>query len=454
MRILFGFCHALLLIPSLVCVADTFEGLPPRGEFHEDWHPDRNGAATNRQPRRQTPAVPAPRRQNARPSASVRNPSAGAATRRPATQRRSRILHVGPDRIFALPSMAAASARDGDIIEIDARGDYSGDEAIWRNNYLRIRGVGGRPRITAKGRLKNGKALWLIQGNHTSIENIEFAHARAQDGNGAGIRLEGRGLQVLRCYFHHNENGILSDNDPDSEIRIEYSEFAYNGRGKGRTHNIHIGRVGRLYLRFNWLHHARAGHNLKSRARENFIFYNRIMDEADGRASYQLDFPDGGAVVLLGNIVQQGPRAENRTMLSYAAEALPYGENMLLLVNNTLVNDHPGGHFLSMGRQVNMQIVNNIFTGQAGLPDIENLRRQNLLKTSPLFVARDKFDYRLQRNAAARERGHRPPVYRGRWLIPEYEYQHPARATLRPIGARLDAGALEYRASARANRRD
>ena len=33
------------------------------------------------------------------------------------------------------------------------------------------------------------------------------------DGNGAGIRQEGRNLAVRDCFFHHNQMGILTGND-------------------------------------------------------------------------------------------------------------------------------------------------------------------------------------------------------------------------------------------------
>ena len=40
------------------------------------------------------------------------------------------VLHVGPTEPYKLPSQAAAAARDGDAIKIDA-GTYAGDVARW-----------------------------------------------------------------------------------------------------------------------------------------------------------------------------------------------------------------------------------------------------------------------------------------------------------------------------------
>lgn len=35
------------------------------------------------------------------------------------------------------------------------------------------------------------------------------------------------------------------------------------------------------------------------------IYYNRLTDEAGGQASYELEFPNGGMVYVVGNIVEQ-----------------------------------------------------------------------------------------------------------------------------------------------------
>ena len=48
------------------------------------------------------------------------------------------------------------------------------------------------------------------------------------------------------------------------------------------------------------------GHLLKSRAKESWILYNRLTDEA-GTGSAVADFPNGGLVVMIGNILHKGP---------------------------------------------------------------------------------------------------------------------------------------------------
>ena len=120
----------------------------------------------------------------------------------------SRTLYVGARAEYRTPCQAFKNAQDGDIIEIDAAGIYSGDVCRISANNLRIRGVNGRARIDAAGRDSEGKAIWVIGGNNAVIENIELSGCRVRDRNGAGIRQEGINLTVRNCYFHDNEDGI------------------------------------------------------------------------------------------------------------------------------------------------------------------------------------------------------------------------------------------------------
>src|SRR5262245_42128571 len=208
------------------------------------------------------------------------DPPAGAQEAAPAPAK-PRVLRVGPAQELKTPSAAAKVARNGDVVEIEA-GIYAGDAAVWRAHRLTIRGVGGRAHLRADGAEAEGKGTWVIKGNDTTVESVEFSGAKVSDRNGAGIRLEGAGLTVRDCFFHHNENGILTGANPASDVVIENSEFAHNGCGNGYSHNLYIGVVRSFTLRFSYVHHARIGHNVKTRALRNEILYNRIADENDG----------------------------------------------------------------------------------------------------------------------------------------------------------------------------
>ena len=67
-----------------------------------------------------------------------------------------RVLQVGSTRLLRSPSAAAAIARDGDTIEIEAE-EYRGDVAVWSRDRITIRAVGGRARLVAAGASAEGK---------------------------------------------------------------------------------------------------------------------------------------------------------------------------------------------------------------------------------------------------------------------------------------------------------
>jgi hypothetical protein len=315
---------------------------------------------------------------------------------------RATTLRVGPQHALKAPSAAAKVARDGDRIEIEA-GVYAGDAAVWRQSGLTLRGIGGRAHLQADGAQAEGKGIWVIKGNDTIVENIEFSRAKVPDRNGAGIRLEGRNLTVRNCYFHDNENGILAGSNGASDVFIEHSEFARNGAGDGQSHNLYIGTVRTFTLRESYVHHAMVGHNVKSRALKNVIENNRIMDEADGRASYAIDLPDGGISFVVGNVLQQGPKSENSTILAYAAEKYRNPANRLFVLNNTFFNGNPaGGRFLSIRTGADSIVVmNNVFSGPGALPSGVLDAGGNLRVRHSDFVDPDRFDFRLKTRSAA-----------------------------------------------------
>lgn len=355
------------------------------------------------------------------------------------------VLRVGPAESLKTPSAAARTARDGDTIEIVA-GTYTDDFAIWRQNGLTIRGVGGRARLRAATAIPNGKAIWVVHGNDTTVENIEFSGARVPDQNGAGIRGEGIGLTVRNCYFHDNEDGILAGGGPASDIVIENTEFSANGHGDGYSHNLYIGSARSLVLRASYSHHARVGHNVKSRAQRTHILYSRIMDEHDGTSSYAIDLPNGGIAYVIGNLIQQGPRTENPRIVAYGAEGLKHPVNELFLVNNTIVNERPqGGTFVRVwGAPDRVDIVNNLFVGSGTVLHGRGELRSNVTTDRPGFVDRAHFDYRLTSASPAIGAGMPPTTVNGFSLVPVGEYVHPARERPRKNTGPIDIGAYEY----------
>ena len=186
-------------------------------------------------------------------------PTTGAVSATASEQRTSRTIRVGKDYPVNTIAAAARLARDGDTIEI-AAGDYVGDTAVWTQTDLKIRGINGRPRLIARGKVAEKKAIWVIRGGDIIVENIEFTGARGPNRNGAGIRFERGKLKVRKCVFMDNENGMLVGNDPSTVLEIEDSEFGNNGAGNGQSHNLYVGTIARFVVQGSYFHHARVGH--------------------------------------------------------------------------------------------------------------------------------------------------------------------------------------------------
>lgn len=375
-----------------------------------------------------------------------------------------RVIPVGSAHELKRPSEAARIVRPGDIVEIEA-GVYAGDSAVWRASDLVIRARGGLAHLDAKGAaLDNLKGIWVIQGSNVRIEGIRFSGAAVPDRNGAGIRAEGDRLHVIHSIFDGNENGILSNPVPGGTMLIEFSEFTGNGHVGGQAHQVYIGKLGELTMRGNYLHNARVGSNIKSRASLNRLHYNRIVDGRDGRASYLVDLSNGGRAFLVGNQLQQGPNAENFHLIAFAPEGGQQGPQELWLVHNTLVNDRHNGVFVRNFRTGPVYLYNNLLVGRGTPVQGEALLVGNVHATPARgtrldgtagsrgnrvvreldLTNRAALDYRPLPGSpaagAALPALAKPP---DEDLQPGFEYLHPLALRPRPLRSPPDAGALD-----------
>lgn len=366
----------------------------------------------------------------------------------PASAAAAATLTVGPGKQYAAPCAAIAAAATGDRIEIDAAGSYSGDVCGWTTNGLTIVGVNGRPKIDAGGTSAQGKAIWVISGNDTTVENVELTGAMVTDANGAGIRQEGKNLTVRGCFFHDNQDGILAGDAAGSTIVIEGSEFAHNGAGDGQSHNLYINHVDKLVFRWNYSHHANVGHLLKSRALVSDIRYNRFSDEADGTASYEINVPNAGTTMIVGNLIEQGPMTMNPAIIDYGSE--PTGFNPasdLYVVNNTVVNDRGSGTFVQIAAMVTTPAVltNNIFVGGGTVTtQASAVQTANYTGTMPMLASTATYDYHLLTGSPCVDAGQDPGMTAGGVaLSPTMEYVHPAMVEGRVSVGAIDIGAYE-----------
>lgn len=255
---------------------------------------------------------------------------------------------------FKTPGAAAKAAIDGDVVEI-LTGAYHADAAVWTQNNLTLRGLGGRAQLLSAGNTAQGKGIWVIKGDNVTVENVEFS------GASAGIWLEGAGLTVRNCYFYGNRNGLRGGH-PQGEVLIEHSGFAGSGSGDGQSHDIHIDQGQKLTLRYSTLHGSRAGPSVWSAARENVIENNMIY--AAGGDGQALVLARGGVAHIRGNLLHQGAQPQPAAFIRFGAEGLPYGRNELVIRDNLLVNDAGAAGALYRADGVKAVADNNVVRGK------------------------------------------------------------------------------------------
>jgi hypothetical protein len=375
---------------------------------------------------------------------------ASAATKFPAPVPGGRTIVVGPSERVRSIKQAAVVARDGDTVEIQS-GDYRRQAVVWTQAHLTIRGKGTRPVLIADGDHAEGKALWVVRNGSILIENLEFRGARVPDGNGAGIRVEKGHLKVVRCAFFDNEMGILTGNQADTVLEVEDSEFGEAPKHAGSLHHLlYAGQIARLRVTGSRLQQGFLGHLIKSRARESDISYNLLVDGADGRASYELEFPNGGVAWVIGNIIGQSARSDNRDLLSYGAEGAHWPDNALYLAHNTLVNDNIDGNFLHVWGErlpagVEVWAINNLLLGHGGFaPQAPGRHDGNqFAERATRFIDVDGLPVGLPSNSPLRGTAKAPGFARGRNLAPGAEFRLPAGTRPLPAGKPLSPGALQ-----------
>ena len=260
-------------------------------------------------------------------------------------------LTVGPGQDYATIAAAIAASADGDTIAVQA-GTYTNDFAEI-TTAITLQAVGGRVVMKATEMLPNEKGI-LITDTDVAITGFTFVGARiaANEGqNGAGIRYQGGALVLTGCYFHNNQEGLLADADPSGTITIVDSEFADNGDksgpGAGYTHNLYAGAVALLDIEGSYFHGAHVGHEIKSRALATVVNDTRVVDGPAGTASYSIDLPNGGAVTISNDQIEQGPASGNPAIVSYGEEGgIPAGSSLAMtgtLIENDLTAHIPVG---------------------------------------------------------------------------------------------------------------
>lgn len=369
--------------------------------------------------------------------------------------------HIGPNRLYKTCDQVTALIADGDSVLIDAGLYIDVKQVTWRKNYLYIGGFQGKPRLEAGAKIandaSNGKGIFVIAGTNCIIENIEFANAKVMDNNGAGIRQEGANVIVRHCVFTANEMGLLCGVIADCKITMEHNIFQNNGStaNPGYQHNVYIGHIDTFLFQYNESIDAIAeGHELKSRAKFNFILYNRIANYQT-EDSRTIDLPNGGVSIIMGNIIEQGINSANNNIIGYGLEGLsnPVAHE-LYLVNNTIINKKSKGNYIQIQNGTTRLFLKNnvmagantggLIIGNATLLDsANNVYYPNINDCG--FIDPNTYNYQLQSNSALIDRGVSiNNVVSGIRLTPDYIYSDKANFKKRKQQNNMDIGAYEF----------
>lgn len=362
-------------------------------------------------------------------------------------------LHVGPGLSLRSPSEAARVAQAGDVVLIEP-GLYAGDTAVWTQKRLRIASAGGPVVLEAAGRHAEGKAIWVMRGGEFEVEGIEFRGARVPHGNGAGIRFESGRLVIRNCVFRDNENGILTSNDRQAELYVVDSEFADAPRDSRALHHLlYAGSIAELKVSGSRFHNGYNGHLLKSRAARSDLRFNLLVDGPTGKASYEAEFPNGGHVVMIGNVIGESAASGNAHLVSYGIEGAVWPENALLVSHNTFFSKaktRTEGAFVRLADRnrfpapIALHLINNlnVLPGQA-LQGEATETSGNVFVVAGALGDIDALDFGLASGSALRGAVGPAPTVGTTALAPAFEFVLPRGTRPLPLPGKWVPGAFQ-----------
>jgi len=355
-----------------------------------------------------------------------------------------------------------------------------GVDANWASPDTSVLGT-NRPTLNANGFASGSKAIINLgtAAANTRIENLNLSNCATYPqgnptNNYAAIRINNRmdpGYVAVRyCQLDHNDNGILGYCD---SILVEYCNIHDNGSGHhagglgdGQQHNIYVdGSQGAFCIRYSWSHHSLNGHLVKSRAVRNWIYYNRITDDAD-TVSRNIDLPDCGRSFIIGNVItQEGSSGDsNGEMIGYGAENQNNPTKECYVFHNTFVNTvttHNAYATAFYSGTTAAQLKDNIFYGDGTFnqydaaptrvaPDTSNNFYENDTLNSAKFLNPATGDYHLTAATPGTivNAGVALGTVASTNCTPDKQYVYDLSNQARTIsGSAIDIGAFEFTAA-------
>lgn len=395
---------------------------------------------------------------------------------------------VGPNKQYKSLRDVASRLQPGDVVELQGDATYGGDVRLTRSGTpdrkITIRGIpinGKRPVLSG------GTNTLEIEANHYVVENIELTKGS------------------MRCYFHHGHDitiratrihncpshGILGANDDSGSLTVEYSEISHSGEGD-RRHPIYMATDQRAYpgavfrLQHSYIHSGTGGHNVKSRAERNEIYYNWI----EGAYYHELELigPGGSGgrredSDVVGNVLR---KTRNFWVVRFGGDGTGDTDGRYRFVNNTVIlQSGSSGVFRLFDGIESLEAHNNVFYAPSGstfrvLEDgsarwktgkqviagsnnwVLSSARQvpsqwtgTITGTNPGFASLNNFDLTptssspLVNAGAANPQGPSGfafpnPLASPKFLPPAHRVEAVGTAKARPVSGRIDIGAYEY----------
>ena len=250
----------------------------------------------------------------------------------------AKTVQIGPEKPLKTLAEGLGELADGDRLLID-EGEYF-DCGTVRSNDVIIEGAGKDGSTIITDKTCGGKALLITAGDNITVRNLTLTRARVPDGNGAGIRSEGTNLKVDHVKFINNENGILAGVNKASTISVMNSEFSRNGAcGAACSHGIYAGGIKLLHVENSTFSETKQGHHIKSRAARTEVIGCTIGDGPNGTASYSIEIPNGGGVLVKNNTIEKGPKSENHTgAIVIGMEGVTQATREIIVEDNTFRN--------------------------------------------------------------------------------------------------------------------
>jgi len=245
-------------------------------------------------------------------------------------QTTTKILTVGPGGYKTISAAVSAADNDPDAaIYYDIQvipGTYTNDfPYVTRPMTIEVHPCCASQQVLLKAtkNLPNEKGIILTVASLT-VNGLTFTGAKITNGlggNGAGI---------------------------DETITIVNSHFVNNGNSNSSyfQHGLYVNQAKMLSVSNSLFCGQLIGHDIKSRAAVTMIQNNQLYDGAAnsvlgcnaGSTSLAIDVPNGGAVTISGNQINQGAGSQNYKMVDYGEEGLAYSYNSFLVSQNNFTS--------------------------------------------------------------------------------------------------------------------